>query len=331
MDAAIALEEAMKICLVSYRLFCKLWVVVYTLVIALSFSAATLAETRALVVAGIGGNSNYETEFSEQADLIATALATLTTVPEHVTQLTLSEATREAILSALQSIENKSNESDATIDTLILVFLGHGNTNRDGWQFNVSGPDFSVLDLVGSLAQMNIPQQVIVASTSSSGALLDVLDQPGRTLITATKSGGEINAVRFSEFFANALSSDKADVDRNELLTVKEAFTYANELTVKYYEDEVLLASEHARLLGADAVNVTLATLGALRDAKNNPAVAALLDERAELEAQFYAVKATKENSSSDDYYQRLEVVLVKIAALQQALDDAIRSGESAE
>jgi len=72
-----------------------------------------------------------------------------------------------------------------------------------------------------------------------------------------------------------------------------------------------------------------LATLGALRDAKNNPTVAALLDERSVLEKEFYAVKAVKESLSNDDYYARLEEVLIRIAKLQREIDIVIKQPES--
>jgi len=302
------------------------------LVCGLSMASTVDASSRVVVVAGLGGNADYESEFREYANSIADALASLTTESDQITVLHGAEATREEILAVLTSVATEASantQQQAAAQNFVLVMLGHATINRDGWQFNLAGPDLSARDLVGALAPLSIPQQVIVASTSSSGALLKVLAQPGRTLITATKSGGEINAVKFTEFFAAALASNDADVDRNELLTVKEAFLYANERTVKFYEDEKLLASEHARFSGDDASNVTLATLGALRDAKNNPTVAALLEERSVLEKEFYAVKATKDTSDSEDYYARLEDVLIKIATLQRDIDGAIIQPES--
>jgi len=129
----------------------------------------------------------------------------------HVTLLHGPDATREKVLAALQVIASESQAGErqqTAIDAFVLVMLGHANMNREGWQFNLPGPDLSVQDLIAALAPINIAQQVVVASTSSSGALLKVLEQPGRTLITATKSGGEINAVKFTEFFASALNSN---------------------------------------------------------------------------------------------------------------------------
>jgi len=285
------------------------------------------SKTRAVVIAGLGGNPEYTESFNEQTESIASALETITRDAAHVTLLQGADSNRAAFMAALASIA----EDAEPLETVVVVMIGHANMNPAGWQFNVSGPDLSAEDLVAALAPLNAEREVVVASTSSSGALLTVLEQPGRSVITATKSAGETNAVRFSEYFAKALSSGDADVDRNELLTVKEAFTYANDQTVKYFDDQKLLAAEHARFEGADAANVTLATLGALRDAQGNPKIAALLDDRSVLEKTFYALKARKPELDAETYYQELERVLIDIATLQQSIDSVIEKGEWVE
>lgn len=292
--------------------------------IGISVTQSVHANTRAVVIAGLGGNTEYNAAFTNQANTMVAALESITVSSEHVTLLSGADSNRASILDALNALSDEIKQladGDEAVDTLVLIMLGHGNMNRDGWQFNVSGPDLSVTDLIAAMAPINVAQEVIVVSASSSGGLLNAMSQPGRTLITATKSGGETNAVRFTEYFAQALGSDDADIDRNELLTVREAFTFANNATQRYFEDQKLLASEHARLEGDDGVNVTLATLGALRDAKSNPVIATLLDERSELEALFYSVKSRKSELAHDVYYDELESVLVKIATLQQQID----------
>ncbi len=300
----------------------------------LQFAAA---DTRAVIVAGLGGNAEYRAAFEQHSETMIGALQSTTTSPDHVTLLTGATSNRDSVLASLQLLTDEINElagTEEAVDTVVLILIGHGNMNRDGWQFNVSGPDLSVVDLIGALAPINVAQEVIVASASASGGMLKSMSQPGRTIITATKSGGETIAVRFTEFFAEALGSDNADFDKNELLTVREAFTYANDATQSYFKDQKLLASEHARLEGDDAVSVTLATLGALRDAKSNPMIAALLDERSELEAAFYAVRSRKSELPEDTYYSELEAVLVQIATLQQRIDAELGnepSGESVE
>ncbi len=298
------------------------------------FSSAATASVRAVVVSGIGGNAEFAAAFTQQTDDIAQALRTITRTDEDVHLLQDAQATREGILNAISDVVKDAQQSQGTEDevtTFVLVLVGHGNVNREGYQYNVPGPDLSVTDLLSALAPLPMDEQLVVASTSASGALLTPLKQPGRTLITATKSAGELNAVRFSEYFAEALATDAADVDRNELLTVREAFTFANTATQDYFEEQKLLASEHARLAGADSNVFTLATLGALKEARNNPVVAGLLTERSALEADFYALRARKAQFNETDYYQQLEAVLIQIAQLQGRIDQAVNANTGAE
>ena len=296
----------------------------------MGLSCQVTATTRALVVAGLGGTLEYNQAFDEHTRQIVGALQTLTASPDDVIYLSGSEASRQSIITAFNDLANEVDQlstSDEPIETFVLVMLGHGNVNRDGWNFNLPGPDLTGVDLVGALAPLNITHQVVVASTSASGALLKPLTQPGRTVITATKSGGESNAVRFSEYFAEAISTDTADVDRNELLSVEEVFIHASNLTARYYDEQNLLASEHPRFESGSESSVTLAKLGALRDAKNNPEVAALLKDRSLLEKTFYEVKARKTETSPSVYYEQLEAVLIDIALLQKQIDSLIGRG----
>lgn len=310
------------------------WFAMAILIGVSAWSSAATAAVRAVVVSGIGGNTEFAAAFTEQSDDIAQALKTITRTDADVQLLQGADATREAVLNAIDKVADDAQQSNGTADeisTFVLVLVGHGNVNREGYQYNVPGPDVSVTDLIGALAGLPMREQLVVASTSASGALLSPLKQDGRTLITATKSGGELNAVRFSEYFAQALATDVADVDRNELLTVREAFTFANTATQQYFEDQKLLASEHARLAGADSNIFTLATLGALKEARNNPVVANLLTQRSALEADFYALRARKAQFNETDYYQQLEGVLIQIAQLQGRIDQAVNANAGSE
>ena len=86
--------------------------------------------------------------------------------------------------------------------------------------------------------------------------------RPGRTVVTATKTGGERNEALFGEFFVEAFGDAAADADRNGHVSVLEAFNYAKNKVVKAYEQGGLLRTEHAttrrwrrRQAGGDAVS----------------------------------------------------------------------------
>ena len=274
------------------------------------------AALRALVVSGLGGAPEYDEAFARDAETIAEALSSLDSAEGAVQ--TLRAPTREAFLGAL---EGRVAEAEGA--TLALVLVGHGTVDPGGYRFNVPGPDVGVADLVAALATSRAERELVIAATSASGALLDVLREPGRALVTATKSGRELNAVRFAGFLAEAVADADADVDRNEILTVGEAFRHADAATRRWYEEQNLLASEHARLAGEGAGSLALARLGALAAAGDDPAVARLLDERAGLEAEFAALRADKAELPAAEYWAALEALLVRIARLQVSIDRA--------
>lgn len=286
------------------------------------------AQTYAVVVSGLGGNADYSAEFSESSDSFSSGLLSLDTDPSLI--ITLDEsATRETILASIDT-QIKRIQSDlqsgfvaASEPVFALILTGHGNADNDSWRFNVSGPDLTSEDLIAALNTVPISRQLVVLAASASGAVLDSMSQLGRVLVTATKSGGEINAIRFHQYLGEAMESDVADYDRNEILTIAEAYRFAEARTQEYFEQQNLLSSEHSRIRGENADDIAVALLGSLRDAKDDPIVASLLDDRLNLEQTFKALRKRKSEMPVDEYYSELETLLLSIARLQQSIDEA--------
>lgn len=280
------------------------------------FLSSTLsAKSTGIVVTGIGGNDQYAEQFLEQGTVVVDALRSISESEDDFVLLQGDDATREALLQVI-------NEKASVIaDTFFLILIGHGAVDAETWRFNVPGDDLSTEDLVAALATVEASNQLIVVGTSASGALLDILSQPGRYVVTATKSAGEINAVRFPEYLSKAMGSSVADTDRNEILTLAEVYRYTNEKTQGYYEDQNLLASEHARIAGEHPERVAMARLGSLKTAKDDPVVSQLLDKRLVLEDEFLTLKARKPSMDTQAFYAELEPLLISIAKLQQEID----------
>src|SRR4029079_2655634 len=89
-------------------------------------------------------------------------------------------------------------------------------------------------------------KQVVVNATSASGGALSTLQKPKRVVITATKTGTEKNATVFARFFIEALRDPAADTDKNQSISVLEAFRYAEERTAKYFATQKRVATEDA-------------------------------------------------------------------------------------
>jgi len=284
------------------------------LALVLMLAGPATADVQAVVVSGLAGAEEFEQRFSDELSDIAAALGTLSADVDAVTRL--EAPTRQRLL---QALEARGDEGAL----FVLVLLGHGTVDADGWHFNLPGPDLDASDLVGALATVPASRQLVVVATSGSGALAEVLPQPGRLVVTATKSGGEINVVRFPTHFAAALRDGGADLDRNEIVTLAEAWRFTSAAVAEHYERDNLLASEHPRLFGDGADTLALARLGSLARAVDDPAVASLLDERQALEARFVALRASKSERAATDYFAALEDLLVRMARLQARIDEA--------
>ena len=300
-------------------------------------SAPLFASTYAVVMTGLGGTDEYTASFKGTGIALSSALLTLESDESLVISLD-ENATREDLLNAIEQQANRMQRdaeerasSDATSvqPAFVLMLVGHGNVDANGWRFNVAGPDLTNEDLIAALNAVPSTRQLLVLAASASGATLDSLSQLGRVVVTATKSGGEINAVRFPEYLAQAVSSDVADYDRNEILTVAEAYRFAQARTSEYYEQQNLLASEHSRLRGDLADEFPIALLGSLQDAKDDPVIASLLDERLLLEQTFKSLRERKPELPVEQYYSELEELLLSIARLQQTIDETTGWSES--
>lgn len=294
-----------------------------TFVAAMLFPGPGLwAKTYAVVVSGLGGNPEYQASFDQTATAFAEALDTLDRETDLIVTLD-AKATRLDIIDAINSHSRLMQEASDETAAFVLILVGHGTADTQTWRFNNVGPDLTTEDLIAALNAVPTQQQLIVLAASASGATLDTLSQLGRVLVTATKSGGEINAVRFPAFLADAVQSEIADYDRNEILTIAEAYRFAQSRTTDYYEQQNLLASEHSRLRGDNASEMAIALLGSLKNAKDDPVVASLLDERLLLERAFKTLTRRKQEMDIDTYYEDLEQLLLSIARLQQSIDEA--------
>jgi len=286
-----------------------------SLVLLCGCSSIAAADVRAVVSTGLGGTPEYAERFDADAQGIAAALSSLSADPDAVQRL--EEPGRDELVAAIEAAAAEPGS------LFVLVLIGHGTTDARGWRFNLPGLDLDDASLVAALANASAARQLVVVASSASGALLPSLSQPGRLLVTATKSGAELNAVRFGEYFARALGDGAADLDRNEIVTLAEAWRYTSAEVSAWYEGENLLASEHPRLTGEGADTLALARLGALAGAADDPVVAALLARREALETEFSQLRGEKPGMGIADYYGALEELLVRIARLQIELDEA--------
>ena len=275
------------------------------------------AEMHYLIVGGLGGEPAYANRFLAQTEALADAAARSLGDDARVTLLNGEDATREALTEALRGLA----ETVAPADTLAVFLVGHGTYDGFAYKYNLPGRDLDGGELAELLAAVPASRQLVVNTTSASGAVLESWAREGRTLITATRSGGERNATRFAAHWTAALSSESADTDRNGIITAQEAYDYTERMVAESYANEGTLATEHPQLAGEPAESFTAARLEA-RVALSQE-LERLFVELDDLEGQVQALRARRNEMDSDAYLNELQSLLLELALAQQRIDDA--------
>ena len=263
-----------------------------------------------LVVTGLGGEPDYEVDFALQGDSVARHAEG---AGAEVTRLAGEAASRSGIQAAIGEIAAASTETDAVIVHLI----GHGTFDGERYRFNVPGPDPTAEDLARWLAAVAAKRQLAVIATSASGAAHEPLERVGRVVVTATRHGRERNATVFGRFWADALASPGADIDKDERISAEEAFRFAEQAVARYFEDEQRIATEHPRLEGDAGVFVVARTAP---EAPVDPGVVHLVDRVAVLTDAIDALKADRRVLTDEDYFTRLQELLMELATVEQEL-----------
>ncbi len=249
---------------------------------------------------------------------------------EKPTDSTAAAATAEEVKKMFVSLRGELNA-----DNVLFVFLiGHGTFDGKEAKFNLVGPDLSVSEYNNSLSSLPCRRVVIFDMTSASGEFLKPLSAKGRIIVTATRSGQEQNATRFTEFFLAALGARDADMDQDGHLSVLEAFTYANRLTAEFYTRAGRLATEHALLEdNGDGVGHQKAEGGdgllaratyidslSLEQANANVATAKLLRDRIRLESEIAQLIGRKKDLPESEYETALEKLFIELAKTNRAI-----------
>ena len=296
---------------------------------ALPFTAR--AATYYVVVAGLGGEPDYEQRFTAAAkDLDRIFKAAGPTA--HVYTLTGAQATKKFLAETMGEVA-RNTQAD---DDFALILIGHGSFDGVEYKFNLLGPDVTAGEIAVMCDQIAARRQLVVDTTSASGGAVQVLERPGRAVIAATKSGTEKTATVFARYWVEALEDPAADIDKSDSISAMEAFTYAARKTAAFYDAQKRLSTEHAVFndtgrgepvrgagngQGVLMSSFTVLRIGTSLRAANDPAKRALLDKKDELEKRIDTLKHRKAAIDPEDYQRQLTDALVELAKVQQELD----------
>ena len=289
------------------------------------------AATYYVIVAGLGGEPDYDQRFTAAATDLDRAFHSGGSTA-HVTTLSGVKATADGLRDALGSVAKQAKPED----DFVLILIGHGTFDGIEYKFNLVGPDLTASQIAALCDRIPSRRQLIVDTTSASGGAISAFERPGRAVIAATKSGMEKNATVFSRYWVEAFQDPSADTDHSESVSALEAFAYAARKTAAFYDSQKRLATEHAvfndtgsgeavREAGGGQGNLlasfTLLRLGAAAQAANDPAKRALLDKKDELEQKIDTLKYQKPAMDPADYKKQLTQALLELAHVQEELD----------
>jgi hypothetical protein len=225
---------------------------------------------------------------------------------------------------------------------LWLVLIGHGTFDGQAAKFNLRGPDVTPNHLSEWLAPLKRPVAVINCA-SASAPFVNKLAGADRVIITATRSGNEQNFARFGQYVSAAIADPGADLDKDNQVSLLEAYLTACRQVKEFYDQEARLATEHALLDdngdGLGTPPTWFRGLRATQRAKDGASLdgtrahqwhlvksdrelrmpAEARERRDKLELQIADLRAKKGQLSEDDYYKQLEPLLVEVARIYEA------------
>ena len=305
-------------------------------VVCLSFATRVAAqETHVLVITGVSGDDEHAKAFHEWAVRFIDAAKKKDGVRDanitYLAEKTEADPARIRDRSTRENVEKAMNAIAARAkanDEVVILLIGHGSFDGKVAAFNLPGPDLTAADWAKLLGKFTTQRVVFVNTSSSSGAFLPTVAGPGRTIVTATKTGGERNETRFAEFFVEAFNDEAADSDRNGHVSILEAFDYARTKVTTAYQRDGLLLTEHATLEdGAQGKLAGMVFLAAnpgtlLNVDTNDPEMRALVAKHDELDKQIAALRLTKDSQNPATYEQELERLLTELAVNTKAIRD---------
>jgi len=279
------------------------------------------------IVQGLGGQPQYDTEFAESLSKLMAASITMTD-EDKVSAFEGETATRETLLAHFNTL----NQTMTGDDRAVIYLVGHGSFDGETYKFNIKGPDLTAEDFKTILDALPGRNHFLVNTSSTSGAMLETLvgtgddaSNPDYVVISATRNGNERNATHFSRFFAEALTSQAADINKNNTVSIQEAFDFADRSVSAYFEDSGRLATEHAQLRGEGADRFNLSRLNALQLetelAEADDGLRTLLEQRQDIDAQIEDLQLRRTELGNAAYIQQLQALILKAAELSEQID----------
>jgi hypothetical protein len=310
----------------------KALLVFCALVVAPAVAAAQPAR-HAVLIQGASGEPQFAKQHREWRDQMAATLRDkFGMTPAQVTVMAEQAGTGELRATA-ENVRSTFTRLAATLqpsDVLFVMLIGHGTGDGAAAKFNLVGPDLTVTDWNGVLAPIK-SRLVFVNSSSASFPFAAGLTGDRRIIITSTSTASQKYATVFPDAFVQALNAPAADLDKNDRVSIWEAFFYASRVVKQHFEKQGLLVSERSLIedngdgvgreafaaTGEDGTLSTMTYLDAVVEAKpTDPALQMLLQKQELLTIQIDDLKRKKASMPPADYDTAWEALMIELATL---------------
>jgi len=319
---------------------------IFLFVAALAAAPVAAQEVHLAVIVGLAGEPEHRELFQRwAATLVDTAsgrmgvprdhIVYLAEQPDQDTKRATGKSTKQEVQAAFARLAKAAKEDDV----VFVVLIGHGTFDGKVAKFNLPGPDMTPADFAPLLKSLRSKHIVFINTASASGPFLAELSGPGRTIVTATRTGAERFSTLFGGQFIDALTSDAADADKNRRISVLEAFTAARIGVARAYEQQGIMLTEHPLLddsgdkegspdpkpdgkNGRVASILALGTTASAEPLPDDPKLRALYEERRALERRVEGLKLLKTGMEPAKYAAELEKLLIELATKSKEIKD---------
>ena len=221
---------------------------------------------------------------------------------------------------------------------LWLVIFGHGSARGDETTVNLPGPDLSGGELAAILDRLPVEKVVIANASSASGDFVRDLSAPGRAIVTATRAVTEKHAPVFGGFFSEGFADNRADVDKDQRVSLLEAFDYARVAVARSFEErwadgdrasharrqrrsQRLARAQGGRRERRSGRQPSVPRRPGRPGSRARPSSIDLQAKKSELEDRIAQLRAQRASHDEELYLKELETLLLDLARTNEAID----------
>jgi hypothetical protein len=342
-------ETAMGTALTRYKAFGAAMALVCLLG---GVTRAAAGDRYVLIVAGASGGQEYADQYARWTGELVGVLSGRMRIPvERINVLSDSRDQSSAATAANVSQQLAAvRRAMARDDLLLIVLIGHGTYDGVDAKFNLVGADLESAQWAELLA--GLPGQVVMVNTSSASfPFLERLAGERRIVIAATDSVAQRFDTIFPEYFIKAFQGDGADIDKNDRISIWEAFSAATNEVRRYYQRRGQLSTERALLDdNGDGVGHEASGQGAGgREATakeedgsiashvylddplpgappTDEVLVKLLQARAAIEGEFEDLKIRRSFLPAAEYQKEFERLMIELARVNKEIKARVKS-----